>query len=280
MVSIGFFFKDQLAGFMSKGTNKKDINNNQAGKPAADVIIKQQWSLPPVLVEISGLAYIDKDRFACVQDEAGTIFIYNTATASIEKEIPFTGPGDFEGIALKGNTAYITRSDGRIFEVDLTSKKTNEYATFLTAANNVESLFYDAAHNRLLLAGKEPDSEAPDLKNVYAFDLASKDLLKEPIVKIDLRHPSLTRDQSTKKKKRSPMPSAIALHPATRDIYILDGPKSRLLVSGNDGTIKNVYELGKEFYKPEGISFSPEGTLFISNEGKKMPGNIMEVEIR
>ena len=277
----GIIFRNDLAAMFS-GNVKKENNKTkkeQQNFPAADVTIQQKWELPSILVEVSGIAYIDARRFACVQDEAGTIFIYNTATASIEQQIVFTGPGDFEGIALNGNMAYIVRSDGVIFEVDMTTKKTREYPTFLTVDNNVETLFYDAPNNRLLLAGKEPDA-APAYKNIYAFNLGTKSMSKEPVVKIDLANPALENGGKGSKKKKPFMPSGIAIHPMSKDIYILDGPKSRLLVAGNDGAIKRVFELGKEFYKPEGISFSPAGDLYISNEGKKIPGNILQVSLK
>ncbi len=44
-----------------------------------DIKIISRWDLPSELLEISGIAYIDATHFACVQDEAGTIYIYNTA---------------------------------------------------------------------------------------------------------------------------------------------------------------------------------------------------------
>lgn len=277
--AAGFFFQKDIAQFVSGDSANQEKNGNKSRQQnnASDVIIKQKWELPPVLIEISGLAWIDGQRFACVQDEAGTIYIYNTATASIEKEIPFTGAGDFEGIALNGNTAYIVRSDGVIFEVDMNTKKTEEYKTFLTASNNVETLFYEAGKNRLLLAGKDPDEGDPARKNIYAFDLNNKTLGKDPVFSIDLTNPLLTADGNGKKKKKIFNPSAIAIHPVSKDVYILDGPKSRLLVTSPAGDIKKLTWLGKEFFKPEGISFSPAGDLFISNEGKKIPGNIMEV---
>ena len=277
----GFIFRNDIGALVAGKPKSENLQKQkkQQQNIGSDVTIKQKWELPAILIEVSGIAYIDGQRFACVQDEAGTIFIYNTATATIEKEIVFTGPGDFEGIALNGNTAYIVRSDGVIFEVDMLTKKTTQHATFLTADNNVETLFYDAANKRLLMAGKEPDA-IPSFKNIYAFNTVSKTLAKEPVVKIDLAHKALATPGNSKKKKKNFMPSAIAVHPQSNDIYILDGPKSRLLVTGTDGAVKNVYELGNEFYKPEGISFSPAGDLYISNEGKKIPGNILEVNIR
>src|SRR5687767_3831160 len=56
-------------------------------KMSGVIKILKRWDLPGVLKEISGIAYIDANHFACIQDEIGIIYIYNTETGKIEKEI-------------------------------------------------------------------------------------------------------------------------------------------------------------------------------------------------
>lgn len=288
IVTLAVFFQGNIrqavASFSAKDQAQQVSNTG--------ITVTKKWDLEKILTEISGLAYMDGDRFACVQDELGKIFIYNTATASIEKEIPFAGPGDYEGLALVNDTAWVLRSDGRLFEVnDITTARplVKEYSTRLTAQQNVEGLCYDKEHNRLLLAIKDEEPGVPDYKGVYAFGLATRTMPAEPVFKIDLKHPALAGNTGTgeskaegkKKSKAGIMPSAITIHPVTRDIYITDGRKSKLLVTGPDGTIKKLYQLDKqEFNQPEGITFKPSGELFISNEGGKQTGNIVSVEIK
>ncbi len=271
---VSLFFK-QASAQKSQGGKKK--NKDVAGDAVSDVKIVSQWELPSELLEVSGIAHLDEDRFACVQDEKGVIFIFNKATGKIERELPFADPGDFEGLTLAGATAYAVRADGMIYEIDLTNKKTTSYNTYLTVSNNVEGLCFDAANNRLLLAGKYADENFPGYKCIYAFDLKSKQLLKEPAFKINLDDPLL--GSSGKKKSKALMPSSIGIHPITADIFITDGPSSRLLQIDKNGNVKKMYSLGKNFYQPEGLSFSPAGKLYISNEGKKNAGNIIEVEL-
>jgi len=52
-----------------------------------------------------------------------------------------------------------------------------------------------------------------------------------------------------------------------------------VLIMDYSGTIKKFYQLGKDFAQPKGITFSPQGEIFISNEGTKQSGNILKVEI-
>jgi len=257
--------------------DKKNANKKESATLTGEINIKEKWDLPPQLAEVSAIVYLDEERFACVQDERGTIYIFNTRLNSIEKEIPFAGIGDYEGMALEGNTAYIVRSDGVLFEVDMAKEKSKEFKTYLTTKNNIEGLCLDKKNNRLLLAGKDEDSRYPGYKCIYAFDLSQKILLPEPVIKIDLNNELL---QKTKGKKNNGFkPSDIGINPATNDIYLTDGANARLMIIDASGQIKKVFELGKDFAQPEGITFSPKGDIFISNEGKRIPGNIIALEI-
>jgi uncharacterized protein YjiK len=288
---VVFFFDDikqaiqpseEISYQKVKGDNKKkkDKNNNkETGN--ADVTIVNQWDLPAVLLEISGLSSIDDNRFACVQYEQGTIFIYNTGTKKIEKQIPFAGVGDYEGIAVVGESIYVATADGKIFEVtNYNSGKPDvkEYKTHLTVKNNVEGLTYDSKNNRLLVAIKDQETNGADYKGIYSFELSNKTMAQEPVYKIDMSDPLLS---GTKKKKsgNTIQPSEILINPVTNEILVLDGPGGRLIVLDANGKIIKLHQLGKAFSQPEGMTFTPGGKFYISNEGKKDPGNILEVEL-
>ncbi len=278
----GFIFRKDLlnvyAGSSGGAEKTKHAKKNKDQQPSqVDVTINNRWDLPEILVEVSGIAYINENEFACVQDEAGTIYFFNTSTGKIEKEIVVTGPGDFEGLAINGDMAYIVRADGVLFETNMNSGKTTEYKTYLTVDNNIEGLCFDKKNNRLLLAGKDIDNAYPGYKGIYAFDLATKTLAKLPAFKIALDDEILRN--KTGKKSKDIMPSSIGIHPITGDFYITDGTTSQLLVMNAKGDLVRLYELGKAFTQPEGITFSPSGSMFISNEGKKKSGNIMEVKL-
>jgi len=256
----------------------KDGKKNEGNDPS-EVSVLQKWELPDELKEVSGIAYLDDQRFACIQDEDGIIFIFNTASGKIEKKISFAGPGDYEGITLKGNTAFVVRADGRIYEVDMNvgERSTKEYKTFLTEEQNVEGLFYERSKDRLLLAIKGDEPGTKDYKGVYAFDLSSKTLLEEPVFKIDSKTGSSKKAGG--KKQKSVMPSEIAIHPITNKIYITDGPAAKLLVMDPSGKFEQSYQLGNEFAQAEGITFNLKGEVFISNEGTKQAANILKVSL-
>jgi uncharacterized protein YjiK len=259
-----------------KGKNKKDKDKKNS---AAEVSIVAKWDLPDELKEVSGIAYLDDNRFACVQDERGIIFIYNRGTKSIEKQIPFRGPGDYEAIAVNGNTAYVATADGELFEANImgANSAVKKHKTGLTAAHDVEGLCYDRKNNRLLIACKNDEPGNKDYKAIYAFDLASNSFVASPVYKIRKDDPELKNSGG---RKDAIMPSEIGIHPLTNELYITDGPNARLLILNSDGKVNRLLNLGKSFAQPEGIAFSPDGEIFISNEGSKRAGNIMQVEVR
>jgi uncharacterized protein YjiK len=279
-VLLSIFSNDIGSLFASAGNKEvtKHAGQNTKGKSSAtEVTIVQQWNLPEELNEVSGIAWMAAHRFACVQDEEGYIFVYNTAAGSIENKIRFAGPGDYEGITLAGSTAFVVRSDGMLYEVaNFTSAqpKVASYKTPLTAEHNIEGLTFDKKNNRLLLAVKDGDlSGAGDQKGVYSFSLDSKKLNTQPVYIV----PAASAPSGGKKGK-SIRPSAIGIHPQTGHHFIVDGPKARLVELDGSGKLVAVKELGAAFAQPEGITFDPAGRLFISNErGKKTPANIMEV---
>ena len=260
-----------------KGKNKKE----EAASTA--IAVSQKWQLPAILKEVSGIVYLGENRFACVQDEAGAIFIYNTGTAKIERQVAFGASGDYEGLALVNKTAYVVRSDGKIFEVtnmETASPQIKTYTTPLTATHNVEGITYDRQHNRLLLAIKGEETGQKNYKGIYAFDLKTKKLLATPVIKLSLEDPQLGQAKS-KDLQRALQPSEIAVNPVTGAIYLTEATNPQLLVLKADGTIQSRYKLSsKTFSQPEGIAFGPGGELYISNEGKKAGGNILQVNIR
>ncbi|HZH01113.1 MAG TPA: hypothetical protein VEY32_08525, partial [Flavisolibacter sp.] len=75
-------------------------------------------------------------------------------------------------------------------------------------------------------------------------------------------------------------PSGMAIHPQTGDIYIVEGTHPKLLIMDRRGNIKTLHPLqSSSFQQPEGITFSPSGETYISNEGGKGKGNILLVNL-
>jgi hypothetical protein len=246
--------------------------------------------LPGLLREISGVSDVDQNYVACIQDEKGILFIYDLGKNEIKQMTNFGRDGDYEDLALVGKTVYILRSDGFIIEIsDYTSQnlKLKSYATAIPSKNN-EGLFYDAANNRLLISTKNKipkEHELKDMRFIYAFDLKTKKTALEPVYIFDADdiRKFARKDEleilGTKKKKDSNeikfLPSAIAIHPITKNLYLLSAADHMLFIF-EKGSLKHIEKLDhKIFHQPEGISFLKNGDMLISNEGLTAPATIL-----
>lgn len=244
--------------------------------------------LPPSLQEISGITQISMDTFACIQDEQGIVFIIDVTTGNIIKQMPFFGDGDYEGIARVNNSLFILRSDGLLFEIPDFHSPEYGHITFKTGipANNNEGLCYDPEHNRLLIACKSNIGKGATLKNVraiYAFDLGTKKLSSDPVFEVyisELQDYAKTHamDLPEKKSKHNKKqeqpdikfrPSAIAIHPENHNIYLLSAVDHLLCIVNPNGSLVSLISLDENvFNKPEGIAFSSDNTMIITNEGQ------------
>lgn len=247
-----------------------------------DLTIVNSWELPDALREVSGIDWIGDDKLAAIEDEDGIIYIYDLKVKKITKEIEFADDGDYEGIAVNGKNAYVMRSDGLLFEAlnyqsDQITTKT--YQSKMSHKNNVETLALDAKNNRLLTAPKDEDPNDENIKGVYAFDLKGQAMLSDLIFKVDMKDKAL-KDYEEKKSYKTFRPSDLAVHPKTGELYVLEGVNPKLLIMNKNGDIKKVFKLDKDdFAQPEGITFSPDGRLFISNEAHGKTATILEVRL-
>ncbi len=241
---------------------------------------EQKIILPNDLREISGLTYLENDILAAVQDEKGIIYHIDISKNEIVSKFRFAKNNDYEGIEIAQNHYYIISSDGDLYSLnidEIEDPNTVKLETPLSAKNDVEGLAYDAQNQQLLIACKgdpKTKNSNPLGKAVYAFSLKDKSLNLIYTVSRDSLIKNLDQNK-TKDVKFSP--SAIAVHPITGDVFILSHVDKYLIALTKKGRIKSVAKLDPRIFKqPEGICFSPSGTLYISNEGKASKGNILQ----
>lgn len=231
------------------------------------------YEMPEILKEISGIAVLNDTDIFCVQDEVGIVFRYNIQKNELTDIYKFTDIGDFEDITIQNNTLNVLRSDGTIFSFDY-KNYTGESASKILPLKcmNIEGLFFDHASNQFLVACKDQlINEESSKRHVFSMNASESAEPKVEFV-IDLKDinnylKKHYHEIYTKIIKLNP--SAIAVHPITRETYILSA-SNRLLAIYNQGQLKDVYPLAEElFYKPEGISFNEKGDMYIATEGNK-----------
>jgi uncharacterized protein YjiK len=169
-------------------------------------------------------------------------------------------------------------SNGTITEVKNFQQdpKVSKFKTGLNAEQNIESIFMDQQQNRLLLAVKDKDVQKSS-KGIYEFNLKNGNFRPQPVFDINMKD-KVFKDIEEKKLSKVMSPSDLAIHPDNGKIYVLEGVNPKILIMSSKGDAEKIIKLSKkEFNQPEGITFSPSGKMFISNEGE--PANIMEVQL-
>ncbi|MCE3226735.1 MAG: hypothetical protein K0S32_1286 [Bacteroidetes bacterium] len=255
--------------------------------------------LPDTLREISGLTHVDSVYFACIQDENGILFIYDVLRNKIKEQYAFNINGDYEGIAKVGKVFFVLRSDGVLFLISDYDSKKPKVASIPTGipAQNNEGLCYDQANNRLLIACKGKIGKGPEYKDkrvIYAFDIKTLKLSKEPVYDFNLYaikefaiKNKIRLPEKVKKKSNAAEPvirmqtSAICIHPVTKKLYLLSASDHILFVFDMYGNVEQMEILDPVlFNKPEGVAFLENGDMFISNEGQNKRPTLLRFNYR
>lgn len=273
MKKIQYFWV--IAGiFMRFFCNAQDFAYN-LGAPSREVKLDKE------LEEISGLSMVRDGILACVEDEQGILYLIDISQKKIIQKIPFAKKGDYEGVEIWRNTAFVLRSDGNIYEIKNFTKnpKVKEYHTFLSKRNNTEGLCYDPESRSLWIVCKGEayvKESHKKRKALYTFSISHKTLQTDPFLVIDWD--DLNKFSS---KKQHFNPSAVAIHPLSKDIYILASSGEIMVVMDRQGKIKAIQKLARStFSQPEGICFDKTGTMYISNEGRGGRASILLFEYR
>jgi uncharacterized protein YjiK len=252
----------------------------------------ETFVLPEILEEVSGITLLNDSIMLCIQDENGILYFYHLDNKTLLKQIKFGKDADYEDLALVGDEVFVLQSNGSLHRLKNFDNQKNISATIhktaLKRANDCEGLCLDSENNRLLIALKEkPEINANQnfagLKAIYAFDLANDQLIAEPAIFISLdklhtgKNALIERNEKTAKFH----PSAIQIHPITGNIYVLASKGQALIVMNPKGEILAYEKLRRKiFSQPEGLTFAPDGTLYISNEGAGSSGNILKFKMR
>ncbi|PJJ58700.1 SdiA-regulated domain-containing protein [Hymenobacter chitinivorans] len=227
------------------------------------------FTLPKELQEISGIALLSGQRLGCIEDQTGTIYIYNLTSKSVESTLKFGKKGDYEDLARVPGAWLVLRSDGTLFKYndDGTSRS---YPTGLTAANNPEGLAYDASAKTLLVACKGAAGVGqPDQKRaIYRLDAKTYQTETKPAFVLDVAElMDLDRRQNPGSAINRFAPSAVAVHPLNHHVFVLAASGNALVEMDAQGTPLTVQKLPRKLFpQPEGLAFAPNGDLYISSE--------------
>lgn len=216
------------------------------------------FRLSSQLDEISGLHYYSDSIILAVQDEKGILYFLNSKNGGIMDTYLFGKEGDYEGVTANKELVYVLKSNGDITVVDRKNSTKQIFEFKNSKGFDFEGICLDKENKRLLVACKtHDDKDKNDHLRIYGFDLTTMAYEKSPVFKIPKKN--ITKHFN---------PSAIAIHP-NGNIYVLSSTAKLLVTLSPSGEILRKDALLKDiFNQPEGITFSANGDLYISNEKK------------
>lgn len=225
-----------------------------------------ELKLPIALDEISGLTYYPKDSSVfAITDESGILFKIYLTGSGIIKEWRFDKNYDMEDVVMRDSIFYVLISNGDIqtlkFTGDSILKEKSDFPSASVKNNEFETLYFDDTLGLVLLC-KDCKMDNKQVVTAFGYTPATKSFTKG-LFKIDAKKVGLKTGKGNLHLK----PSAAAINPLTDELYILASANKLLVVTDRKGNLIDTYPLDPgKFNQPEGITFTPSGSLIISNE--------------
>lgn len=260
--------------FCCKTQNDKENNISDNGYNLADPVV---ITLPKELDEISGIA-LDTvtSSIIAINDEEGKIYSFALTDHIINGSCRFNGKGDYEDIVFTGNEWYVLKSDGNVYLIKniFTDSVSSEKYQLPGKTGEFEGMFFDHNTHLLYLLCKDCRYDDKDKSvTIFAFDVKQHQWDAASNITINVEK----IESLLSEKKVGFKPSAIAIHPVNKRLYILSGVNNLLVEADMKGNASTVYKLSKSLFKQaEGICFAPNGDMYISNESAHAgPANIL-----
>jgi uncharacterized protein YjiK len=230
--------------------------------------------LGSTLNEISGICFYDKpgdSALLAVVDSKRQVFKLEMKAPELkdytEKVLP--PDSDPEDIVKVDSAIFVLLSRGVLVEIQDNQKDTAAVKTYtlnIPGPNDFETLYYDPTIESIILLCKACEHEKKKgIRTAYRFDLASRTFDTGEFYTIDKGEvKAILKDANAKFD-----PSAAAIHPVNKRLYILSSAGNLLVITDNRGAVMDAFYLSPDdFPQAEGIAFALNGDMYISNEKK------------
>lgn len=249
------------------GEKSKTTDDYNLGEPEITV-------LGPILNEISGICYYNNNgdsALLAIVDSKERVFKLEMKAPQLKDHTEKILPNgkDPEDIVKVDSFLYVLFSNGTIQEIPDKAKDSNNIKTYtlpLGGTNDFETIYHDPSVNSLVILCKSCSHERKGgIRTAYRFDLATKAFDTSSFFTIEKEDvKTLLKDAGAKFD-----PSAAAIHPINKRLYILSSAGNLLVITDSRGAVTNAHKLNKDYFpQSEGIAFAPNGDMYISNEKK------------
>ena len=226
--------------------------------------------------EISGIVFNQSDStLFAIDDNEGNLYKISLTNDPQIQKWKIGKSEDFEDIVMTDTSFFVLVSKGNLlqFPRSIPPRDVSEFNLGLKGFNEFETLYYESQHNRLILFCKECKEDDDNTVSAYAYDLTGQRFIDTPVLRLRKKEVEKVAGEKLSRIKAS----AGSINPLTGEVFIISSINKILIVLDPDFNVKETYDLKRsKFVQPEGICFSPSGTLFISNEaGTEGKANIL-----
>lgn len=227
-----------------------------------------RFDLPGRLNEVSGLALSAAGLLYAHDDERGVVYRIDPASGEVDRGFGVGTPprrADFEGIARAGDRWFLVTSRALLYEFQEVEEGANSPVrvtdTGLGDSCEVEGLAFNPTTRSLLLACKmiaPPAREAV----VHRLPLDPGAPPRSPI-RVSFRSlvPFGFEDGIH--------PSGIEVDPVTGSLVLVSARERALVEIDGEGRVLSAIALPRRRHaQPEGVTFGPDGRIFVSDEAR------------
>ena len=213
------------------------------------------------------------------------LYLFDHKDEKVVNEIKFGKKGDYEGVANSDNIAYVIRSDGRLYHFEIKNEpEVTKIELPFTSKNDLEGITRGHKKSEFYIACKRsPKIFDNDIKGraIYQYSAAKDKVKQKPYIHLttEMFEQALLKVGLKSSKYMPFMPSGIAIHPHTEDVFLISSVGKLLVVLNKSGKIITMAPLKRSLFRqPEGITFDTEGNLYIASEGRGLKGYILKFE--
>lgn len=265
LLSVMLVILVMLSALGCKSNGAQSPQNYAMDKP-------HRMELGKALNEISGISFNKEDSsLLAIADSKEKIFQLSLKTKKLKDytEKIVQSNSDMEDIVKVDSAIFLLMSKGIIVEVPENPTDSSEiklYDAGISGTNDFEALYYDPSANGLVLLCKTCSREkGTGVRTAFRFDLRTRTFDSSALFTISRGEiKTLLKNADAKFE-----PSAAAIHPLNKRLYILSSAGHLLVITDTRGQVVEAYDLNPDIFpQAEGIAFAPNGDMYISNEGK------------
>lgn len=219
------------------------------------------------LEEVSGISLDSRGVLWCINDEEGVLYQLDSAHQKISAKLPFGPPGDYEGLTIRNDSAFVIRSDATIFEFALDNPKSHSVKQIQQLPNKCETESIATQNHMLFTICKQQGKQEKQDKNII-YRLADSGTSYKAMEAFDLT--GCLTDFLTK--------HGVSSKYRTTDLYYDHKLKLWIMSATNPSSLVFFDEKGNWVYgtmldtnqwpQPEGICQLNDSTYVLTSESK------------